>query len=103
MYTWMHIGTQRTSTLTHPIVHLNFCLDLLLNSAVFAQMHAPDPGTPILETVRTLDDLVRAGKVRYVGCCNMPGWHMQKLVDTTHYLGLNPFVALQVSALHAHS
>ncbi len=41
-------------------------------------MHAFDAMTPIEETLKTLDDLVRAGKVRYVGCSNFSGWHAMK-------------------------
>jgi aryl-alcohol dehydrogenase-like predicted oxidoreductase len=40
------------------------------------QMHAPDPETPIDETLAALDDLVRAGKVRYIGCSNFAGWQI---------------------------
>jgi aryl-alcohol dehydrogenase-like predicted oxidoreductase len=40
------------------------------------QMHAVDPDTPIEETMRALDDLVRAGKVRHVGCSNTPAWRI---------------------------
>ena len=40
------------------------------------QLHAPDPLTPIEETLRALDDLVRQGKVRYVGCSNLPAWRV---------------------------
>jgi aryl-alcohol dehydrogenase-like predicted oxidoreductase len=40
------------------------------------QVHWPDPATPIEETLRALDDLVRAGKVRYVGCSNYPAWQL---------------------------
>ena len=40
------------------------------------QAHSPDPSTPIEETVRAFDDLVRAGKVRYVGCSNYPAWQL---------------------------
>jgi 1-deoxyxylulose-5-phosphate synthase len=43
------------------------------------QIHRPDPGTPMEETLAGLDDLVRAGKVRYSGLCNLPGW---QLADT---------------------
>jgi aryl-alcohol dehydrogenase-like predicted oxidoreductase len=42
------------------------------------QLHAPDPGTPIEETLAALDDLVTAGKVLYTGSANFPGW---RLVD----------------------
>ena len=38
------------------------------------QVHFPDPNTPIEETLRTLDDIVRSGKVRYIGHCNFFGW-----------------------------
>lgn len=40
------------------------------------QMHVPDPGTPIEETLAALDDLVRAGKVRYLGCSNFAAWQV---------------------------
>ncbi|HEX8201751.1 MAG TPA: aldo/keto reductase [Isosphaeraceae bacterium] len=40
------------------------------------QAHAPDPETPPEETLRAFDDLVRAGKVRYVGCSNYPAWQL---------------------------
>jgi len=40
------------------------------------QMHAPDPDTPIDETLGALDDLVRHGKVRYIGCSNFSGWQI---------------------------
>jgi aryl-alcohol dehydrogenase-like predicted oxidoreductase len=59
------------------------------------QIHGWDNGTRAEETLRTLDDLVRAGKVRYVGLSNVTGWQMQKLVDTTERYGLNPIVSLQ--------
>jgi aryl-alcohol dehydrogenase-like predicted oxidoreductase len=42
------------------------------------QLHAFDAKTPIEETLRALDDLVEAGKVRYVGCSNFSGWHLMK-------------------------
>ncbi|XP_046578842.1 1-deoxyxylulose-5-phosphate synthase YajO-like [Haliotis rubra] len=59
------------------------------------QMHLWDDGTPIEETLRTFDDLVRCGKVRYVGASNVVGWQLQKIVCTSEKLGLNPFVSLQ--------
>ena len=40
------------------------------------QVHQPDPLTPIEETLRALDDLVRHGKVRYIGCSNFPAWQV---------------------------
>ena len=46
------------------------------------QIHCWDDGTPLDETLRTLDDLVRVGKVRYVGISNVVGWQLQKIVET---------------------
>lgn len=59
------------------------------------QIHAWDPATPIEETVRTLDDLVRAGKIRYVGASNVTGWQMQKIMDLCQYKGFNRWISLQ--------
>jgi len=42
------------------------------------QLHGFDARTPIEETLSALDDLVRAGKIRYVGCSNFSGWHLMK-------------------------
>src|SRR4029453_8347339 len=42
------------------------------------QLHGFDALTPIEETLGTLDDLVRAGKIRYIGCSNFSGWHLMK-------------------------
>lgn len=42
------------------------------------QCHAPDDATPLEETMRTLDDIVRAGKVRYIGLSNYPAWQVEK-------------------------
>lgn len=42
------------------------------------QMHGPDPYTPLEESLQALDDLVRSGKVRYVGCSNFHGWQVVK-------------------------
>ena len=42
------------------------------------QLHGQDYNTPVEETLSTLDQLVRAGKVRYIGCSNFSGWHLMK-------------------------
>jgi aryl-alcohol dehydrogenase-like predicted oxidoreductase len=47
------------------------------------QAHAPDPSTPIEETLSAFDDLVRAGKVRYVGCSNFAGWQIMEALWTS--------------------
>jgi len=59
------------------------------------QIHAFDPRTPIEETLRTLDDLVRQGKVRYIGCSNFPAWRMTEADWTARANGLNKFVSNQ--------
>ena len=59
------------------------------------QLHGFDAVTPIAETVRTLDDLVRAGKIRYVGCSNFSGWHLMKSLAEQDKHGLARYVAHQ--------
>jgi aryl-alcohol dehydrogenase-like predicted oxidoreductase len=59
------------------------------------QLHRPDPLTPIEETLRALDDLIRQGKVRYVGCSNLAAWQVVDAVWTAKQLGLNAFVSCQ--------
>jgi len=59
------------------------------------QMHSPDPRTPIEETLRALDDLVRQGKVRYVGCSNFAAWQVVEAQWTARSHHLHPFVSCQ--------
>ena len=59
------------------------------------QLHQPDPLTPIEETLRTLDDLIRQGKVRYVGCSNLPAWQVVEALWTAKHAGLDRFVCCQ--------
>jgi aryl-alcohol dehydrogenase-like predicted oxidoreductase len=59
------------------------------------QVHAFDPHTPLEETLRCLDDAVRAGLIGYVGLSNYTGWQVQKVVDLAERLGLNVPVTLQ--------
>jgi aryl-alcohol dehydrogenase-like predicted oxidoreductase len=58
-------------------------------------LHRPDPLTPIEETVRALDDLIRQGKARYVGCSNLPAWQVVDALGTAKQLGLNAFISCQ--------
>ena len=58
-------------------------------------IHGPDPVTPLEETMRAYDDLVRQGKVRYLGCSNLFGWQMTKAAGISQRLGLEPLVAGQ--------
>ena len=59
------------------------------------QLHAPDDVTPIEETLSALDDLVREGKVLYVGCSNFDGWQIADAAWTATSGGLAPFVSVQ--------
>ena len=58
-------------------------------------MHGFDALTPIEETLHALDDLIRAGKVRYIGCSNFSGWHVMKALATSEKYGLGRYAAYQ--------
>ena len=66
------------------------------------QIHTPDEATPIEETLSALDDLVRSGKVRYVGNSNFSGWQIADADWTARTAGLTPFISAQnqYSLLH---
>ena len=59
------------------------------------QLHAFDAVTPVEETLGTLDDLVKAGKIRYIGCSNFSGWHLMKSLAASEKYGLARYVAHQ--------
>ena len=59
------------------------------------QLHGFDAFTPVEEALRTLDDFVRAGKIRYVGCSNFSGWHLMKSLACSEKYGLPRYVAHQ--------
>ncbi|QTW19659.1 aldo/keto reductase [Comamonas kerstersii] len=58
-------------------------------------MHGFDALTPVDETLRTLDDLVTSGKVRYIGCSNFSGWHVMKSLAASDRHGWSRYVAYQ--------
>ena len=60
------------------------------------QLHRPDPLTPAEETLRALDDLVRQGKVRYIGCSSHAAWQLVGMQWTARHHGLNPLVSFEV-------
>ena len=66
------------------------------------QTHSFDPETPIDETLRALDDLVRAGKVRYVGCSNYPAWQLMKALWTSDAGHLVRYDSLQPHYSYVH-
>ncbi|MEC0242209.1 aldo/keto reductase [Paenibacillus dokdonensis] len=61
------------------------------------QIHTFDPNTPLDETLRTLDDMVRAGKVRYIGASNYAAWELMKGLGYSEVKGLNRYVSTQTS------
>ena len=59
-------------------------------------MHGFDGNTPVEETLRTLDDLIQSGKIRYIACSNFSGWHLMKSLSISERYGWNKYVAHQV-------
>jgi aryl-alcohol dehydrogenase-like predicted oxidoreductase len=59
------------------------------------QLHVPDPTVPIAETLGALDDLVRAGKVREIGCSNLSADELDTAMAEAHERGLRPFASIQ--------
>src|SRR5262249_35355261 len=62
------------------------------------QIHGMDRETPIEETVQALDDIVRTGKVRYVGFCNLPAWQASQAITHAPAHHLSSFLSAQVDA-----
>ncbi|XP_078614423.1 1-deoxyxylulose-5-phosphate synthase YajO-like [Branchiostoma floridae x Branchiostoma japonicum] len=60
------------------------------------QIHMWDEAVPIEETLSALNDLVRVGKVHYLGASNVTGWQLQKIVELSKSMGLNKWISLQV-------
>ncbi len=59
------------------------------------QLHAFDALTPVEEVLSSLDDLIRAGKIRYIGCSNFSGWHLMKSLAASERHGWARYVAHQ--------
>lgn len=59
------------------------------------QLHGFDALTPVEETLSTLDDLVRAGKIRYIGVSNFSGWHLMKSLAVADRYGYSRYIANQ--------
>jgi aryl-alcohol dehydrogenase-like predicted oxidoreductase len=60
------------------------------------QIHGFDPETPLEETMRALHDVVKSGKVRYIGFCNLAAWQAMKALAFADAHGLNRFVSAQI-------
>lgn len=59
------------------------------------QIHTFDPDTPLEETLRTLEDMVASGKVRYIGASNYYAWELMKALGISDRLGLNRYASIQ--------
>lgn len=59
-------------------------------------MHGFDGNTPVEETLRTLDDLISSGKIRYIACSNFSGWHLMKSLSVAERHGWSKYIAHQV-------
>lgn len=88
----------RGSSRKHLMLELEHSLRRLQTDYVdLYQIHTFDPETPLEETLRTLDDMVRSGKVRYIGASNYSAWELMKAVGLSDKLGLERFISTQVS------
>ncbi len=80
----------------HIIEGVNACLRRLQTDHIdLLQIHSWDNETPIEETMRALDDLVRSGKVRYIGASNFSAWQICRANDLAERYGWAPFVSIQ--------
>ena len=61
------------------------------------QAHSFDSLTPLEETMRAFDDLIRAGKIRYAGCSNYSGWHLMKSLAVSDRLGIPRYISQQIN------
>jgi aryl-alcohol dehydrogenase-like predicted oxidoreductase len=60
------------------------------------QLHVPDPNTPLEETARALDYVIKSGMVRYAGYSNFPAWQAQKLLDIQEFNGMPKVISAQM-------
>ena len=80
----------------HLINAVDGCLQRLQTDYIdLFQLHGFDATTPVEETLSTLDDLVRAGKIRYIGCSNFSGWQLMKSLAVSDRYGWPRYVAHQ--------
>ena len=62
---------------------------------IIYQLHRPEPNIPIDETLRALDDLVKSGKIRYIGCSSVPAWLILESLWVSKEYGLNRIISEQ--------
>jgi aryl-alcohol dehydrogenase-like predicted oxidoreductase len=86
----------RGNSRMHITSEVEACLKRLQTDYIdLFQIHFPDPTTPIEETLRTLDDLIRQGKIRYIGSSNFSAWQAAEAAGVSKQLGLNSFISVQ--------
>ena len=80
----------------HLLAQIDASLERLgLDHVDLYQIHGWDPATPIEQTLRALDDIVRSGRARYIGVSNWAAWQIMKSLGISRYEHLEPFVSLQ--------
>jgi aryl-alcohol dehydrogenase-like predicted oxidoreductase len=89
---------ERGSSRIHLMQELESSLKRLKTDYVdLYQIHTFDPHTPLEETLRALDDMVRSGKVRYIGASNYAAWELMKALSINESQGLHRYVSTQTS------
>ena len=77
---------------------MKLCSCCLLDaSTIYPQIHGWDAGAPVEDTLRTLNDLVRSGKVRHIGAANLSAWQLEKFCAYAKFMGLEKFVTVQMN------
>ncbi|CAM3055547.1 aldo/keto reductase [Paenibacillus sediminis] len=89
---------ERGSSRYHLMMELENSLRRLKTDYVdLYQIHTFDPNTPLEETLRALDDMVRSGKVRYIGASNYAAWELMKALSISERQGFNRYISTQIS------
>ncbi len=88
--------TQRGSSRKHIVEACEQSLRRLRTDFIdLYQFHGPDPFTPVEESLRSMDDMIRAGKVRYIGCSNWYGWQISRANGIAALRNYEPLVSAQ--------
>lgn len=88
----------RGSSARHLMKQLEASLTRLQTDHVdLYQIHTFDPDTPLEETLRCLENMITAGKVRYIGCSNYYAWELMKALGISKQLGISSYISHQTS------
>lgn len=86
----------RGASRRHLLEQIDASLERLgLDHVDLYQLHGWDPATPVEQTLRALDEIVRSGRARYIGVSNWAAWQIMKALGISRYLALEPFASLQ--------